>query len=74
MNVLQHFGIGSILYQKHSLYKKLSDLMGGTQKISKRRLRKIFGWNFNDAMSQALTLMDPATFAKSVEIIPKKAK
>ncbi|MFA6682126.1 MAG: ISAs1 family transposase [Sphaerochaeta sp.] len=57
-----------------SLYKKLSDLMGGTQKISKRRLRKIFGWNFNDAMSQALTLMDPATFAKSVEIIPKKAK
>ena len=57
-----------------SLYKKMSDLIGGTQKISKKRLRKIFGWNFNDAMSQALTLMDPATFAKSVEIIPKKAK
>jgi predicted transposase YbfD/YdcC len=55
-----------------SLYKKMSDLMGGTQKISKKRLRKIFGWNFNDAMSQALTLMDPATFAKSVEIIPRK--
>jgi predicted transposase YbfD/YdcC len=57
-----------------SLYKKMSDLIGGTQKVSKRRLRKIFGWNFNGAMSQALTLMDPATFAKSVEIIPKKAK
>ena len=57
-----------------SLYKKMSDLIGGTQKISKRRLRKIFGWNFNDAMSQALTLMDPATFAKSVEIIPRKAR
>ena len=57
-----------------SLYKKMSDLIGGTQKISKKRLRKIFGWNFNDAMSQALTLMDPATFAKSVEIIPKKSK
>lgn len=57
-----------------SLYKKMSDLIGGTQKISKRRLRKIFGWNFNDAMSQALTLMDPATFAKSVEIMPRKAK
>jgi predicted transposase YbfD/YdcC len=55
-----------------SLYKKMSDLIGGTQKISKKRLRKIFGWNFNDAMSQALTLMDPATFAKSVEIIPRK--
>jgi len=55
-----------------SLYKKMSDLIGGTQKISKKRLRKIFGWNFNDAMSQALTLMDPPTFAKSVEIIPKK--
>jgi hypothetical protein len=50
----------------------MSDLIGGTQKISKKRLRKIFGWNFNDAMSQALTLMDPATFAKSVEIIPRK--
>jgi len=57
-----------------SLYKKMSDLIGGTQKISRRRLRKIFGWNFNDAMSQALALMDPTTFAKSVEIIPKKAK
>lgn len=55
-----------------SLYKKMSDLIGGTQKISKKRLRKIFGWNFNDAMSQALTLMDPPTFAKSVEIIPRK--
>ena len=55
-----------------SLYKKMSDLIGGTQKISKKRLRKIFGWNFNDAMSQALTLMDPATFARSVEIIPRK--
>lgn len=57
-----------------SLYKKMSDLIGGTQKISKKRLRKIFGWNFNDAMSQALTLMDPPTFAKSVEIIPRKAR
>lgn len=57
-----------------SLYKKMSDLIGGTQKISKKRLRKIFGWNFNEAMSQALTLMDPATFAKSVQIAPKKTK
>ena len=57
-----------------SLYKKMSDLIGGTQKISKKRLRKIFGWNFNDAMSQALTLMDPPTFARSVEIIPRKAR
>lgn len=57
-----------------SLYKKMSDLIGGTQKISKKRLRKIFGWNFNDAMSQALTLMDPPTFAKSVEIMPRKAR
>ena len=57
-----------------SLYKRLGDLMGGKEKISKRRLRKIFGWNFNDALSRTLTLMDPTTFAKSVEIIPKKAK
>jgi len=57
-----------------SLYKRLSDLIGGKEKISKRRLRKIFGWNFNDAMSRALTMMDPSTFAKSVEITPKKAK
>jgi predicted transposase YbfD/YdcC len=57
-----------------SLYKRLSDLMGGKEKISKRRLRKIFGWNFNDAMSRTLTLMDPSTFAKSVQIIPKKTK
>jgi len=57
-----------------SLYKRLSDLMGGKEKISKRRLRKIFGWNFNDAMSKTLTLMDPSTFAKAVEIIPKKNK
>lgn len=34
-----------------SLYKKMSDLIGGTQKISKKRLRNIFGCNFNDAMS-----------------------
>ena len=57
-----------------SLYKRLSDLKGGKEKISKTRLRKIFGWNFNDAMSQTLTMMDPRTFAKSVEITPKKAK
>ncbi len=57
-----------------SLLKKLSDLIGGTQKISKKRLRMMFGWNFNQSMSQALTLMDPVTFAKSVEIIPKKTK
>ncbi|MBK5200592.1 MAG: hypothetical protein JJE21_03565 [Spirochaetaceae bacterium] len=57
-----------------SLYKRLSDLIGGKEKVSKRRLRKIFGWTFNDAMSRTLTLMDPSTFAKSVEIIPRKAK
>lgn len=57
-----------------SLYNKLSDLIGGTQKISKRRMRSIFGWHFTETMSQALTLMDSATFAKSVEIIPKMAK
>ncbi len=57
-----------------SLLKKLSDLIGGTQKISKKRLRRMFGWNFNQSMAQALTLMDPVTLAKSVEIIPKKTK
>jgi len=57
-----------------SLLKKLSDLIGGTQKISKKRLRMMFGWNFGQSMSQALTLMDPLTFARSVEIIPKKIK
>jgi len=57
-----------------SLYKRLSNLIGGKEKISKRRLRKLFGWNFNDAMSRTLTMMDPSTFAKSVEITPKKAK
>lgn len=57
-----------------SLYKRLSDLIGGKEKISKRRLRKKFGWNYHGMMSQLLTLMDPATFAKSVQIIPKKAK
>jgi len=57
-----------------SLYKRLSDLMGGKEKISKKRLRKIFGWNFNDALSRTLSLMDPSTFAKSVEIAPKKAR
>jgi len=55
-----------------SLYKRLSDLIGGKEKISKRRLRKIFAWNFNEAMSKTLTMMDPSTFAKSVEITPKK--
>ena len=57
-----------------SLYKRLSDLIGGKEKISKRRLRKMFGWNFNDEMSRTMTMMNPSTFAKSVEIIPKKAK
>jgi len=57
-----------------SLYKRLSDLIGGKERISKRRLRKRFGWNYHGMMSQLLTLMDPATFAKSVQIIPKKAK
>lgn len=55
-----------------SLLKKLSDLKGGKEKISKKRLRMMFGWNFNQAMSEALVLMDPVTFAKSVEIIPNK--
>ena len=55
-----------------SLLSKLSDLKGGTQRISKRRLRKIFGWNFNDAMSEALALMDPATLAKAVQVQPKR--
>jgi len=57
-----------------SLLKKLSDLKGGTQKISKKRLRMMFGWNFNQSMAEALALMDPKTFAKSVEIIPRKSK
>jgi len=57
-----------------SLLSKLSDLKGGTQKISKRRLRKMFGWNFNDSLSEALTLMDPLTFARSVQIQPRKPK
>jgi len=57
-----------------ALYAKMGNLIGGTQKISKKRLRKIFGWDFSGAMSQALALMAPPTFAKSVEIIPRKAK
>jgi len=57
-----------------ALYAKMSNLIGGTQKISKKRLRKIYGWDFSGAMSQALALMDPPTFARSVEIIPRKAK
>jgi len=57
-----------------SFLKKLSVLIGGSQKISKKRLRMMFGWNFNQSMSQALSLMDPVTFVKSVEIIPKKTK
>lgn len=57
-----------------ALYAKMSNLIGGTQKISKKRLRKIFGWDFSGAMSQALALMDPPTFARSVEIIPRKTK
>ena len=57
-----------------SLYKRLSDLIGGKEKISKKRLRKIFVWNFNEAMSKTLTMMDLSTFAKSVEIIPKKPR
>ncbi len=57
-----------------ALYAKMSNLIGGKQKISKKRLRKIFGWDFSGAMSQALALMDPPTFARSVEIIPRKAK
>ena len=57
-----------------SLLKKLSDLIGGTQKISKKRLRMMFGWNFDQSMSQTLTLMDPVTFAKSVENIPRRPK
>ena len=57
-----------------SLYKRLSDLIGGKEKISKRRLRKIFAWNFNEAMSKTLTIMDPSTFAKYIEIRPKKKK
>jgi hypothetical protein len=48
--------------------------MGGKERISKKRQRNIFGWNFNDAMSRTQALMDPTTFAKSVEIIPKKSK
>ncbi len=57
-----------------SLLKTLSDLKGGTQKISKKRLRKMFGWNFNDSLSEALTLMDPYTFARAVEITPRKPR
>jgi len=57
-----------------ALYAKMSNLIGGTQRISKKRLRKIFGWDFSGAMSQALTLMDPPTFARSVEILPRKAR
>jgi predicted transposase YbfD/YdcC len=55
-----------------SLLKKISDLIGGKEKISKKRLRMRFGWNLEDTLAQALTLMDPATFAKSVQIVPKK--
>lgn len=57
-----------------SLLSKLSDLKGGTQKISKGRLRKMFGWNFNDSMSEALSLMDPFTFARAVQIQPRKSR
>lgn len=57
-----------------SLYKRLSDIIGGKEKIGKKRLRRMLGWDFSDAMSQTLTMLDPRTFAKSVEIKPKKAK
>ncbi len=57
-----------------ALLSKLSDLKGGTQKISKGRLRKMFGWNFNDSMSEALSLMDPFTFSRAVEIQPRKSR
>ena len=40
-----------------SLYKKLTMLIGGKERISKRRLRKKFGWNFQGMCSQMLTTL-----------------
>lgn len=54
-----------------SLYKKLSMLIGGKERISKKRLRKKFGWNFKGMCSQMLTLMDPLTLSRAIEIRDK---
>jgi hypothetical protein len=49
-------------------------LIGGKERISKRRLRKKFGWNFKGLCSQMLTLMDAQTLAGAIEMKDKTEK
>jgi predicted transposase YbfD/YdcC len=57
-----------------SLYKKLSDLVDKKEKRSKKRWRKMFGWSFEDMLGQMLTLMDPLTLARTIEVTDKVKK
>lgn len=55
-----------------SLYKRMLELTGKKGTISKKSLRKGFGWDFTKLMTQALTLLDPLTFSRVVTIEQKK--
>lgn len=56
-----------------ALYARLQEL-DGKHKLSKKCMRKCFGWDFTDMMQKALIMLDPKALVKCLTITPKEKK
>ena len=55
-----------------ALYSRIQQMTEKKERISKRSMRKGFGWAFEDMMKQALIMLDPAALKKCLTITTKK--
>lgn len=55
-----------------ALYSRIQQMTEKKDRISKRSMRKGFGWAFEDMMKQALIMLDPAALKKCLTITTKK--
>jgi len=56
-----------------ALYTKLQEMSPKKERISKKSMRKSFGWGFEDMMHETLIMLDPKSLSTCLTITSKKA-
>jgi len=57
-----------------SVTRRYQDIKGFKGQISKKAIRKMFGWDTEKILSEMLTLLDPKMIEECVSVVEKKAK
>jgi len=57
-----------------SLYKRFGELLNAKEKVSKKRIRLMFSWDYKGMLAKLLALFDEKTLRDALVITPRKPK